>query len=201
MTDDLTTASRFLAGNMEWARHWRFADELLADIQAAHRVMTGLIDGAPPRHYLGPCGAADLTNVAPTADADPVWREGQTCEGDVYAREGASNGRCRTCGAEVSVQDRRAWLDETVRGHAFRAKHLADAFRINVNTIRSWHLRGKLWPAPNPDVFQPSRVEDLWYDADKPLFLVGEVLELARQDAERRAANEAKRAQREDVAA
>jgi uncharacterized protein YjcR len=96
-----------------------------------------------------------------------------TCEGDVYARDGAASGRCRTCGAEVDTAERQAWLDAEVRSRAFRAAHIAEAYGIRPNTIRKWAERGKLTAHGT--------------DRDgRPLYNVGDVLDLAVADAARR---------------
>jgi hypothetical protein len=110
------------------------------------------------------------------------------CTGDVYAPRGGNIGRCRSCGAEAATEDREAWLDAQVRSQAFRAYEIADAYRIPVNTIRSWAHRGRLLPHD--------------HDAeDRPRYLVGDVLDLATADAVRRAEQQARRSRRKDSAA
>lgn len=201
--DPLAVAATWLSRQMGLLRGREFVADAMAEIADGRNVMVGLIDGGAGRHYLGPCGAVELHDASSYEEGpESVLIEGLPCDGDVYARHGAGTGRCRTCGAEHDVAPRRVWLDDTVRGHAFRAAHIADAFRLPVDTIRSWHMRGKLWPAPRPEAERPCRVDELWHDErDRPLFLVGEVLDLARVAAERRAAAEAKRALREAEAA
>jgi hypothetical protein len=169
VTDPLILAARFLAEHVEWIRHRQEADEILADIDAARRVLVGLIDGPAPGRYLGPCGA----DVEETDGHGQVLYHPGACDGDVYAREGSDHGTCRTCGARFNVAERRAWLDETVAGYTFRASQIADAYRIPVGTIRSWLSRGQL-VAHGHD------------ERGRPLLNVGEVLELARADALRR---------------
>lgn len=199
MTDPLTNSARFLAEHVEWMRHRPEADEFLAAIDAASRLMTNLIDGAPPQVYLGPCGAltgppgrrvhpitCNCRDCMTMITAGPIGQPTE-CDGDVYARQHASVGRCRTCSAEVDADARRQWLDDEVRSRTFRAVHIADAYSINVNTIRSWYARGRLTAHNHED--------------GKPLFNVGDVLDLAAADAKRRAENEAKKARREEKAA
>jgi hypothetical protein len=179
MTDPITDAVRFLAEHLEWMRHRPECDEFLTDVEACARVVRGLARGPSAQKYLGPCGAAivdwDREDCANTGVS--------TCDGDVYAREGAPEGRCRTCGAEVASADRRAWLDAEVRAHAFRAAHIADAYGINVKTIRSWADRGHL----------VAHGEDR---DGRPLYNVGDVLDLAAGDAARREEARATRARR-----
>jgi hypothetical protein len=176
MTDPIISLAEFLAGHLEWVRHKPFADEFMADIDACWRVVRSLATGPASQRYLGPCGAFQV-------DDTESGYEGPACPGDIYAREGAQHGACRTCGATVGVDDRRAWLDAEVRSHAFRAVEIAQAYGVNVNTIRSWASRGQLVPHG--------------HDSDeRPLFNVGDVLDLAAADAARRATEQAKRARR-----
>jgi hypothetical protein len=175
MSDSIERCAHFLAGHVEWARHKPWAGEFLADVDACLRIVRGLARGPAEQKYLGPCGA-ELADFEFETDTG-------TCEGDVYASRGSRTGRCRICGAEVSTDERAAWLDGQARSHAFRAAQIAEAYRVNVNTIRSWAARGQLVPHG--------------HDAeDRPLFNVGDVLDLAAADAARRATEQAKRARR-----
>jgi hypothetical protein len=186
--DPITAAAQFLLGhgNLEWARHRPDVDKLLTDIAAAARVVAGIARGPAAQRYLGPCGAQQWTKPGAETQASQV--EGWYCDGDVYAREGSPIGRCRTCEAEVSTDERRAWLDGEVRAHAFRATDIGKAYGVNTNTIRSWAARGQL--------VEHGRDRD-----DKPLYNVGDVLDLAAADAARRAEQQAKRARRKENAA
>lgn len=174
--DQIVLCAEWLSRQMEWLRHRREVEEALGSIQAAARVVAGIARGPASQKYLGPCGAFEV-------DDREEGDEGPPCEGDIYAREGASVGRCRTCGAEVSSGERAAWLDGEVRSHAFRAAQIAQAYGVNVNTIRSWAARGALL-AHGQD------------REERPLYNVGEVLDLAAADAARRAGEQAKRARR-----
>jgi hypothetical protein len=151
-------------------------DEFLVDIAAAARIVAGIARGPSAQKYLGPCGA------------DVLGEFERECEGDVYARvyaDGtvARTGTCRTCRATVETDERIAWLDGEVRGHAFRAAEIAQAYGLRANTIRVWATRGVLVAHG--------------HDRDgKPLFNVGDVLDLAAVDAARRVEEQAKRARR-----
>lgn len=216
MTDPIVAAAEFIVQNLEWTRHQPWADEFLADIGASARVVSSTARGPAAQRYLGPCGAerehGDLCAPGPGpcfeddfTDECRCWcHEGEpkVCDGDIYAREHASVGRCRTCGAEVSTDARRAWLDDEVRAHAFRAVEIAQAYGVNVNTIRSWATRGSL-----KSYFRTEAgiVSD-WADPPKGetrerLHYVGDVLDLASADAARRAEGQAKRARRAAVKA
>lgn len=188
--DSLVLAARFVERHVEWLRHRPYVDEALDQIAGAHRLIVGLLNAGGGRRYLGPCGAL--------VDADTRAE----CDGDVYAREGASTGACRACGGEVDVHARRAWLDETVRARSFRASQIEAAFGIRANTIVKWAARGRLVPdlVPLPDgVHGPWAI---WEDEQgRRRYHLGAVLELAEQDAARRRLAEAKRAEREAEAA
>lgn len=192
-TDDaIIEAAMWLTSQTEWLRHHQAADEHFAIIASCARVVEGVARGPSSQRYLGPCGA-QLVDVMPVPDGEGSWDLVEVdidtpCPGDIYAREGASDGRCRLCGATVGVGDRRAWLDAEVRSRAFRAVEIAQAYGINVNTIRSWAARGQLVAHG--------------HDRDeRPLYNVGDVLDLAAADAARRAGDQAKRARRKDNAA
>lgn len=183
--DVIPHGARFLAEHTEWFRHRAFADEYLTDVEACLRIVRSIARGPADQKYLGPCGA-DVVRAEIVGDQ---WEsEVVVCEGDVYGRVGAQNGTCRTCGAVVDQDQRRAWLDDEVRSHAFRAAHIAEAYGINVKTIRSWAERGHLLAHG--------------HDRDeRPLYNVGEVLDLAAADAARRETNRAERARRKERAA
>jgi hypothetical protein len=188
MTDPLIAAAQFLAAQLDWLRHATdeqgqpYAASVFAEIRDCASRMRATVEGPADRRYLGPCGAPQwVENLGGEAGCREL--EGPPCEGNVYARDGAPAGHCRTCGAEVDTGERRAWLDAEVRSHAFRAVHIADAYRISVDTIRSWAHRGLLVPHG--------------HDADeRPLFNVGDVLDLAAADAARREQARADRARR-----
>ena len=102
----------------------------------------------------------------------------------------------------MATGEREAWLDGEVRGHAFRAAHIAEAYGIPVKTIRSWatdrpetrNHEGKLVRSASPARLRPHA-----HDRDgSPLFLVGDVLELAATDAARREERRSRRARHED---
>jgi hypothetical protein len=216
-TDPIVAAAEWLtAHGLEWMRH-RDRDDVarfLTDIDTCARIVAGIARGPTAQKYLGPCGAplvwCTCVEQGAACETHPWTRDVAPCEGDVYAREGASVGRCRTCSAEVSTADRRAWLDAEVRSHAYRAAEIANAFpEIKVNTIRSWAQRGilKSYWRTHLGIVTP------WTDTDDAdeialrgprLHYLGDVLDLAAPDAARKAGNQARRARqttRKDAAA
>lgn len=201
MTDPLIAAARFLASQLEWMRHavvdeqgQPYAVAAFAEIAQCAGRLRSLLDGPPPKVYLGPCGAVL------ECCGDEICTDDDYCAGDIYGVRGAQNGRCRACGAEVAQDDRQAWLDGEVRAHAFTAAQIAEAYGINVKTIRSWATdraesrdhRGTLTRSATPARL---RIHAVGRDG-QPLFLVGDVLDLAADDAARRETERAKRERR-----
>jgi hypothetical protein len=208
MSDPIVAAVEFLATQLEYARHQPWADEFLTDVEACARIVSSTARGPAPQKYLGPCGApaqVETTTFADRAAGERTYVDGMQCDGDIYAREGASVGRCRTCGAEVASADRRAWLDAEVRAHAFRAAEIANAYGINVKTIRSWATERQVRYDHSGTCVQAARPAKLhphgWDRDQRPLFLVGDVLDLAAQEAARREEARAERARRKEASA
>jgi hypothetical protein len=225
--DPLATAATWLTQHVEWMRHRPDVADFLTDVEACTRVVRGLARGPAEQRYLGPCGATLCTlcghvetNHACEGDI-PVW----TCDGDVYVRGTATTGRCKTCGTEVARAEREAWLDGEVRQHAYRAAQIAEAYGVNVNTIRTWSTRPRrdTGEPPLPSYWrtaaglvtpwtEPAITEDL---ADEQraerekeiaaelaargprLHYVGDVLDLAAADAAQREETRSRRARRE----
>lgn len=198
--DPIVIAAQWLPTNLEWMRHkpdrepdddghtWG-ADEFLTDVDACSRIVAGVARGPQEQRFLGPCGspAQVETTRLDAAPGEHTYVDGVRCSGDVYAREGAQHGRCRTCGTEWPTAERRAWLDGEVRQYAYTAAEIADAYPIKANTIRQWLSRGLLVPHGEID--------------GKPLLNLGEVLDLAAGDAARREEARATRARRKEQAA
>lgn len=177
-----------LRDQVEWLRHHPAADEHLVVIAACARVVRGVVAGPVELRYLGPCGSpiVDMANVAYGEEPNWLVHDHDPCDGDVYGRPGAEKGRCKACGAEVDQGERRAWLDDTVRGYTYHASEIADAYGLKANTIRQWASRGLLVAHG--------------HHGDRPLYNLGEVLDLAAKDAARREEQRARR-HREGAAA
>jgi hypothetical protein len=109
------------------------------------------------------------------------------CEGDVYGVAGAQTGRCRTCKTEYQQADRQQWIDTVRRDWLYHASEIAEAYpEIKAATVRKWFERGLI----------VSHGEH----KGGPLFLVGEVLDLAAADAARREEIRAERDRRRKTA-
>jgi hypothetical protein len=214
--DPIVIAATWLAGQVEWIRHRKNAADFLAAIDECTRVVRGIARGPGEQKFLGPCGA----EVTWDADGNEMPRD--PCPGDVFAHAGAQDGACRACGARWSTAKREAWLDGEVREHAFEARDIAEAHRLNVKTIRTWANRGALrtywrtsadlvveWTDPPLDdalkgeerAAREAAIADELAARGPRLHYVGDVLDLAAADAARRATEQAKRARRAAVKA
>lgn len=171
-------AARWLADHCEWLRHREECPEFLGDVEACARIVRGIARGPAERVYLGPCGAA-WTDWNP--DGTPL--EAGYCDGDVYGLPDGDTGRCRECGAEVDQGERQKWLTAEVRQRAYRASELEHAYGLNSATVRKWAERG-LIVAHGRD------------GQGRPLYLLGEVLDLAASEAARREQARQKRERR-----
>jgi hypothetical protein len=214
-TDPIVIAAEALRVQVEWLRHRAEVDEAFRDFAQAAGRMRYVVDGPGAKKYLGPCGAPYLCDGIAVGDqGQPCAECGapeshpahelRTCEGDVYGPAGGRSGRCRTCGAEVDQGERRAWLDEQVRDKAFRLAHIADAYGLKLKTLRDWAAERPEVRAENGAIIRsakPAKLRVHGMDLQgKQLFLVGDVLDLAREAARKRAENEARREQREVAA-
>jgi hypothetical protein len=212
VTDPLIAAAQFLVTQLDWLRHARdeqggpYAASVFAEIRDCAARLRATVEGPADRRYLGPCGAT--WDIGTLADRDQTL----TCEGDVYGVAGAQTGRCRTCRTEYRQADRRIWLDEQVSGSdlAWTARGIADALSINVKTVRAWatphtsysgevlheaklrtyyRLGEHIVPWAEIDPSLPEAVRKSIAAGRGPrLHYVGEVRQLAKEVAERRAA-------------
>lgn len=211
--DPLGRVCSWLQGNLEWLRHavddqgGPYAAGVLDEIEACVRRMRGIVEGPRPKRYLGPCLAPTMEDHS-VFDGEREWamfEEGPPCEGDVYGTVGGEKGTCRTCGATVKQGERRAWLDDQVRDKAFRLAHIADAYRLNLKTLRDWATDRPEVRAENGVVIRSAKAAKLRVHGTdrqgKQLFLVGDVLGLAKAAALKRAENEARRDRGQETAA
>lgn len=129
----------------------RIADDITRLIEAAERC----IDRPADLAYSGPCDECDL---------------------DLYGRLGASLVRCRGCGAQYDVTERREWLlaaaEDTLAHAALIARALSRlGTNIQANRLYVWANRGQIL-AHGTDTH------------GRPLYRIGDVLDLlARMEA------------------
>ncbi|APU20932.1 hypothetical protein [Actinoalloteichus sp. GBA129-24] len=119
-----------------------FAEDIHDAVSAAWRI----IDRGPDRRWIGPCDTGD-------------------CRADVRAIEGRTTATCRECGAEHDVEQRLAWMVESVRGLTGGAAEITATLRavgvdIPATRIRTWASRRRL-AAVSPGVYRVADVLDL----------------------------------------
>lgn len=223
MTDPIIAAARFLQAHLDWLRHRSATEiqECFADIAAAARVVAGIARGPSEQKYLGPCGAVqgrceglepDDWPEADCGDHTPhPAHYDAPCDGDVYGRAGAEKGACRTCETEHDQEKRRKWLDEQAGRSdlVWTAVNIADALTINVKTLRAWATERR---APNGVVLRQAKLATYWRNSDGQLVpwvepregedvkargdrlhYVADVVDLAREAADRREAERARK--------
>ena len=131
------------------------------------------IDRVPDRWFAGACDAQGWI-MRPTEAPD------LGCGEWLYARPEARDVRCPKCSTEYDVEMRRAWMLEAAEDYLCHASLIAAAVTrlgesVKANTITQWAVRGRL----------ERRGQD---DRGRPLFRVGDVLDLLASDARRHAA-------------
>jgi hypothetical protein len=191
--DPLTEAAKWLSAQLNWLRHafdeqgGPYAAAVFVEIRECASRMRGMLDGPRDKRYLGPCGAVsddcDHGPDCPGSGPDCARANDEPCDGDVYVREGAQEGACRTCGTKWSTAEREDWLDGVRREWLYHASEIEDAYpKVKAGTIRVWLARGLLVAHGEHD--------------GRPLLKLGEVLDLAAGDAARREEARATRARR-----
>lgn len=159
-----TTIMAWLAGHVGWLRMQQHAAEAFDELHDVVRTLRRTVDSPPALWYAGPCWQPD--------------EEGTRCAQEMYAVTEARTVRCRQCGTEHDADERKAWLIAQARDVDTYAGHLASAlaalgYEIPAGTIRSWAHRDEL----------TQRGED---GKHRPLYRVGDVLDLAERAAEAR---------------
>jgi len=150
-------------------------------IHELHRAIRRAIDNLAKR-WAGPCTArllvADLVIAGPGIGIGVVERE---CGADLRTRPGAKVIRCDMCGAEYSPVERIRWLMAKAREQQGTADFCADAFTdagysVTVKQIMDMRRRGRLFS------YRDSDAEFDRQGRAKPLFLIGDLLDLLARD-------------------
>jgi DNA-directed RNA polymerase subunit RPC12/RpoP len=172
-----TVAARWLlAGrHVEWLRHRPEAVEASEELRYAVALARRAIDRAEPRWYAGQCGAVTIATQVVAA----VFGCSDRCQVELYALPGAERIRCPECGSEHLAAERRAWLLESARdvlAHAELIGRAASALGkpITQAMIRGYAARGRI----------AERGTDV---AGRPVYQVGEILDVYDDNQRRRA--------------
>jgi hypothetical protein len=190
--DTLADMSGYLLGAVEWLRHYPAGAAAVNGIGHAVAQVRVVIDRAPDRWYAGQCSAPTLTvdllacdhdcHPGPACEQcqpthDDATATGIGCPEHVYFEPGATTARCRTCGTEHDVEQRRKILRARAEDILATTTELVTAVSsidrpVPTSTIRSWVHRKRL----------EKRGETL---DGRPLYRVGDVLDLIAADIER----------------
>lgn len=161
---------------VEWLRHDEHAVAAVDGIVGAVDNVRRAVDRRGELWYAGRC----------TAEVEGPEGERWCCLEDLYVRHGAKRVTCRRCDSVWSVEDRRTWLLAEAEDTLATAAEIARAVTalgkpVEPERIRQWKTRGRLVP----------HSED---DRGRPLYRVGDVLDLLAEDARLVAEREARRA-------
>jgi len=145
-SDDIPSMSRWLMWRTDGLAFHEAGGEAVREVHRAAERARNIVFWKPlPRVYLGPC---DL----------------EVCEGDVYAKEGETFGRCVECDTVYAVQMRREAMERVLDDRLFGAAEIArlstflglsmprDQVRKLVN---QWHHRGTLQPSAHDEDGNP----------------------------------------------
>ena len=168
-------STRAMAARLLWAMPYFRTNPAGAD---AHRTFTSLwarglrcVDRPPDLVYLGVCS----------------WiTDGDECPEDLYAEWGKDHARCRGCGHEHRVDDRRSVLIAAVKSQLANAADISRGLsglelKVTAERIRQWKRRNRI----------------IAHGTDRngyPLYRVGDVIDLVLADTQRRGKKEKKTA-------
>jgi hypothetical protein len=163
--DTVVAVARFLMLHLDWLRRQEAAAEVKNDLGRSLAKLRSSVDQQPERIYAGPC-------LAPLPD-------GSQCPEHLMTVRGARRIVCRACRAVYDPAEQQSWLLAAAEDQLAPAFVLAQAVTnlgkpITAATIRGYAFRGRLL--------------EHGLDLDgRPLYRVGDVLDLIHQEASRHA--------------
>lgn len=168
--------SRFLLTHLGWLRRREEAGDVHRKVTHAMSRLRGAIDPRrTEKRSWGLCGSVEYDEHTgqPAAGSVP-------CPAEVRAWRNARRAVCTACGTSHELnEERRLWLLEVARGELMYVAQLSQTLEVLGEhvadpTIRSWVSRGRL--------------EEHSRDSQgRALYLVGDVIDLARAEAVRQA--------------
>jgi hypothetical protein len=179
----VAVAATWLLEHLEWLRHQRQAAEAYDELNDAANRLKSLVGGPLPRWYAGQCWevvpfcayhqAPAISCDCPALDPTDLRR----CEVDLYAAPGARTVRCTACRTDHDAAHRKEWLLGEARDTLAHAALLAAALTaldvpVAVGTVYSWASRGRI-------------VAHGWDALGRPLYLVGEAIDLLARTSRR----------------
>jgi len=203
VTDALIEAARFLAQQLPWLRHARteqgapYAADVFREIGDCAARMRSLVDGPQAGRYAGPCSALvdDPKSPCPVNCAchngpgyvcDEPGGCGSAgcgrreCGQDVISRGDSNTAECKSCGAKYNVDEQQTWMLGEIESMLARPIEIEGMLgQLGVNAtyrrIMKYIEKGQL-------------LEHGFDSRARPLYRVGDVLEIiARNEKPRRA--------------
>lgn len=158
--DTLEALSRWLLWMVDGLTFDEIGPDAVDEITDAVAKCYRLIDSRPDKWYAGPCNAE--------LDAGE-------CGCDLYANAARGEVKCGNCGATYDVAARRKWLLEAAEDRLADAATLArsvswlGALPLNAARVRKWAQRG--------------RIVVKGHDGTKPLYRIGDAIDLLSEEA------------------
>lgn len=175
--DTVASCCRYLARNRVAIAGKDWAGEILDELLDLEHRLSNIVDRPKDAWYAGVCGYDTETDVGVV-----------TCTRELYAEPGAVFVRCQDCGSTYDVEARRKALLAEAEDREVTARTLARVVTTLgasgsgeaaiENRITTWVARGRLKPGGK-------RVID---GRPRPVYRVGDVLDLLADDAEARRA-------------
>lgn len=160
----LGAQATFIAEHTEWIRHRDDALAVLDDLTVAANAVTRVIDLPAETWFAGPCWAP----IRDDAGRDTV------CRHELYAKATSGVIACPACATTHDVGRRREWLlgevDDVLAHAALIARALTGlGAYVYAGTVTKWASRGRL-------------VNHGHDPKGRPLYRIGDVLDLLRDD-------------------
>lgn len=188
--------ARWMHGRLDRLVQHPLAVELANDIAGLVYALRRGIDLGPELLFAGPCGGTitDDDGERPCVELDPSDPKGQRLRPtELYAVAGKPVLTCRRCRTRYDVEERRVWLLAEAQGvlaHAELIGRAAPALGVDITpaAVRGYADRGRIVPH-GTDV------------QGRPLYRLGDVIDVARDVLARRAEQVEKRRLEQEKAA
>lgn len=169
-TDDPASCCRYLTRHLNRITSAPYADEILDELTNLEHRLQRIIDRPADRWYAGICSAP---------------ASGATCTAELYARTDRGAIKCPTCGTAHDIAARRAFLLNEAEHMLVTASEAARAVVVwsdyargenrLVKRIGAWRDRNRITVRGHISEF----------GVDRPLYRLGDVLDLLSEDATR----------------
>lgn len=153
----MLSALTYLARHADWLMHRAEAEQAYDELIHACLTVRNAVDSGAEQRYAGPC---------------------DVCGRDLYAAPGATVAKCTPCELEYPMEARREWLLKASEDRLVPASELARAVTglgtpVTGELVRKWASRRRLLAHGHAGT--------------RPLYRIGDVLDLLGEDARRQA--------------